>query len=221
MNEPRVILSEDGFASESGWAAVHTVDPITNEYLSMQDTWVSVGTGLPAGAFLDEPMQPEPGKAIIRQGGTWALVNDHRGQTAYNKQTRQSVVINELGELPTEFTLLAPQSQFDSWDVDGNAWMKDEVIERASIALTLTAAVQAHMDDQARALNYDDIKMAVTYADEPAVPTFQAEGLVFREWRSLCWAHCYAAMAAVNAGERAIPTAEELIAELPALVLPS
>lgn len=77
------------------------------------------------------------------------------------------------------------------------------------------------MDDQARALRYDDIKTAVTYADEPSVPRFQAEGLALREWRSLCWAHCYAAMAAVHLGERAIQTAEELIAELPPLVLPA
>ena len=70
-------------------------------------------------------------------------------------------------------------------------------------------------------VGYNDIKSAVTYADEPAVPKFQAEGLVFREWRSLCWAHYYAAMAAVHLGERAIPTAEELIAELPPLVFPA
>ncbi|MGU5686639.1 hypothetical protein ACV1DN_20915 [Aeromonas allosaccharophila] len=89
------------------------------------------------------------------------------------------------------------------------------------IAALLVADVQAHMDAQAKALGYDDIKSAVTYAAEPAVPKFQSEGQVFREWRSLCWAHCYAAMAAVHLGERAIPTAAELIAELPALVLPS
>ena len=91
----------------------------------------------------------------------------------------------------------------------------------AQITASLTAAVQIHMDSQARALNYDDIKTAVTYADEPAVPKFQAEGQMFREWRSLCWAHYYAAMAAVHLGERAITTAEELIAELPPLVLPA
>lgn len=89
------------------------------------------------------------------------------------------------------------------------------------ITAALTASVQSHMDEQARSLNYDDIKTAVTYANEPAVPKFQAEGLVFREWRSLCWAHCYAMLDAVNAGERDIPTAEELIAELPPLVLPA
>ncbi|MGR1224327.1 hypothetical protein ACUVMQ_15295 [Aeromonas veronii] len=89
------------------------------------------------------------------------------------------------------------------------------------ITASLTASVQAHMDTQARALNYDDIKTAVTYADEPAVPKFQAEGLAFREWRSLGWAHYYAVLDAVNAGEREIPTSAELIAELPPLALPA
>lgn len=87
------------------------------------------------------------------------------------------------------------------------------------ITATLTAAVQSHLDEAARAAGYDDIKSAVTYAEEPAVPAFQAEGLAFRAWRSLVWAHCYAAMAAVQAGERAVPTAAELISELPALQL--
>lgn len=82
-------------------------------------------------------------------------------------------------------------------------------------------AVQAHMDDAARALNYDDIKTAVTYADEPAVPKFQAEGQAFRAWRSLVWATCYQIMDEVLAEQRPVPTAAELIAQLPLLTLPS
>ena len=84
----------------------------------------------------------------------------------------------------------------------------------------LTAAVQAHLDTAAQAAGYDNIYTAVTYADEPAVPKFQAEGRAFRAWRSLVWAHCYQVLADVQAGTRAIPTAAQLIAELPALDLP-
>lgn len=40
----------------------------------------------------------------------------------------------------------------------------------------LVARVQRWLDEQARALGYDDVKSAVTYADEPAVPKFQQEG---------------------------------------------
>lgn len=84
----------------------------------------------------------------------------------------------------------------------------------------LVAAVQKHMDEAARARGYDNIFSASTYADESAVPKFQTEGQAYREWRSLVWAYCYAQMDAVLAGERATPTTAELIAELPALVLP-
>ncbi len=89
------------------------------------------------------------------------------------------------------------------------------------VKAALSGAVQTHMDAAAQAAGYDDIKSAVTYAEEPSVPKFQAEGQAFRAWRSLCWAKCYEVMAAVAAGERAVPTASELIAELPTLEVPA
>ena len=81
----------------------------------------------------------------------------------------------------------------------------------------LTTAVQSHLDASARALGYDDIKTVCTYADEPAVAKFQTEGQAFRAWRSLVWAYCYAQLDAVTAGQRTVPTADVLIAELPKL----
>ena len=80
-------------------------------------------------------------------------------------------------------------------------------------------AIQAHMDNAAKGYSYDDIKAAVTYADEPAVPKFQDEGRAFRAWRSLVWAHAYGVLDAVQAGEREQPTIEELIVELPELLI--
>lgn len=82
------------------------------------------------------------------------------------------------------------------------------------------AAVQAHLDAAAFAAGYDNIQTAVSYADEPAVAKFQNEGLAFRAWRSLVWAHCYAVLAEVQAAARPVPTEAELVAELPDLVLP-
>jgi len=83
----------------------------------------------------------------------------------------------------------------------------------------VVSAVQAHMDAAAKDAGYDDVKSAVTYADEPAVPRFQAEGRAFRAWRSLVWAKCYELLDAVQAGTRPPMTAEQVIAELPALNL--
>lgn len=89
----------------------------------------------------------------------------------------------------------------------------------AIIAKRLTDAVQAHMDATAKARGYDNLMSAVTYADEPTILAFQEEGMAFRAWRSQVWDYCYAQLAAVLNGQRAVPTVEELISELPALVL--
>lgn len=90
----------------------------------------------------------------------------------------------------------------------------EEILQR------LRNGIQSHMDTVAVAAGYDDIRSAITYADEPAEPRFQAEGQAFRAWRSLVWAYCYKQIDAVNGGVRDIPTLEELIYELPALALP-
>lgn len=130
MNEPRVVWGENGFASESGFALAHCISQLTCELLYSQDVWVSVFTGLPAGAFLDTPPQSEDGKAIVRQNGAWVLVDDLRGITAYNKQTKQAEVINVLGALSSELTLMAPLSQFDVWNEESGCWVKDSQSEQ-------------------------------------------------------------------------------------------
>lgn len=147
MNEPRVFWGADGFASSSGWETVFVTHPVTGEYLDTQEAWVSIGTGLPAGAYLDEPMQPEQGKAIVREGGVWALVDDYRGETTYNKQTRQPVVIDALGELPVTLTLIPPASQFDVWNEQTQSWVKDEAQEDAWQIQQAQAQRQALMSE--------------------------------------------------------------------------
>lgn len=76
-------------------------------------------------------------------------------------------------------------------------------------------AVQSFMDSKAQSFGYDDIKSAVTYAEEPAVLKFQTEGKAFRAWRSLCWAYCYEQLDKVQSNQRTVPTVEELVVELP------
>ena len=85
---------------------------------------------------------------------------------------------------------------------------------------SLMAAVQQHLDAEARALGYDDIKTAVTYADEPAVLAFQMQGIALRAWRSKVWEACISQLAAMSAGVAAPPTAAQLIASLPSFAAP-
>lgn len=82
----------------------------------------------------------------------------------------------------------------------------------------LTVAVQHVLDSKAQELNYDNCLSVCSYI-ETGVAKFDAEGKAFRAWRSAVWAKGYEILAQVQSGERTIPTEEELIAELPELMI--
>lgn len=82
----------------------------------------------------------------------------------------------------------------------------------------LTSAVQQYLDSKAQELLYDNCLSVCSYIDT-GVSKFDAEGRAFRAWRSAVWAKGYEILAQVQAGQRAIPTEEQLIAELPQLVI--
>jgi hypothetical protein len=82
---------------------------------------------------------------------------------------------------------------------------------------TAKMLVQQHMDMAAQALGYDDIRSAVSYADEPSIPQFQTEGIKFRKWRSLIWATCYQLLEQYNNDELELSAPEDIIPLLPLL----
>ena len=74
------------------------------------------------------------------------------------------------------------------------------------------------LDTVAQKRNYRDIQSAALRASRPG--PFYAEGCAYYDWQDACWARCYEILAEVDAGTRSAPTDEELLAELPVLVLP-
>jgi hypothetical protein len=83
-----------------------------------------------------------------------------------------------------------------------------------------SAAIQAELDRQALAKGYDSIISACSYAAQPEGAPFQSEGAAFLNWRSAVWSHAYSVLADVEAGNIPMPTPEEAVAQMPALVLP-
>ena len=104
------------------------------------------------------------------------------------------------------------------WTQVKTAEMKAQEAKEATLA-RLTAAVQRHLDETAKERNYDNMMSLCTYATSMNLK-FMAEGQAGVEWRDNVWATCYQIMDAVEAGERPIPTEEELIAELPVFEWP-
>lgn len=87
----------------------------------------------------------------------------------------------------------------------------------AEVQAYLTKAVQDYMDRTVQTRNYDSIHTACTYANSTD-PKFSAEGKACVVWRDGVWRTCYDIQNAILSGARTnIPTAEELIAELPKL----
>lgn len=89
----------------------------------------------------------------------------------------------------------------------------------AEILAEMKAAIQGFLDAKPKEREYDGILSLCTYATSTD-PKFQAEGQAGVAWRDAVWAKAYDVMAAVRAGERAVPAVDELLAELPAFHWP-
>ncbi|MDF3932308.1 phage tail assembly chaperone [Pseudomonas citronellolis] len=143
---------------------IYNTHPITREYLStgladpdplLRDTEtfkpiegdMSGGAGwlIPAHAFIDAPPDAEPGKAIQRleDGSAWVLVADHRG-TVYMTSNGHAVTWSQLGDLPVEFTDLAPGTSFDIW-ADG--WKTDTTAQLVAQASSARGERDAELEE--------------------------------------------------------------------------
>lgn len=87
------------------------------------------------------------------------------------------------------------------------------------VQAAFTAAIQARLDNFARTRNYDGILSACSYVTS-TVPAFAAEAAYCVSARDTTWAAGYAILGDVQAGQRAMPTLEQVLSELPALSWP-
>ena len=104
-----------------------------------------------------------------------------------------------------------------SINVKSAAVLQEEFL--ASTKSQLISAIQSMLDDKAKARNYDGILSCCSYATSTNAK-FAAEGQAAVEWRDEVWAKGYTILAEVESGSRAIPTVDELLAELPSFVWP-
>lgn len=152
------------------------------------------------------------GEVILAQGEFILTEDEIRSSDAiYPKHVIPGWAIATC-PLPADFTVTGY-----TYDWPTGAVVKKPPVVVVPTVAEYTTAVQKHLDAKAQSKNYDDIVSACSYAGAPN--PFQAEGTAFVGWRGDVWAKCYEVMGLVQAGQRTPPTIEELIAELPVLVL--
>ena len=153
----------------------------------------------PANALRDIKPTTKAGYHPGEKNGKWIFIEDHRKEEGYLHGKPHTIA--DFGPYPT-----------------GRSTTPPTPTPEEQLA-TFTNAIQTYLDDFARTRNYDGIMSAATYAIS-VVPKFKAEGLYAAEARDTTWAKGYEIMGAVMDGERAMPTWEEVEAELPVLVWP-
>lgn len=110
-------------------------------------------------------------------------------------------------------------NEYSIWDEASCSWIEDDGLKRKYEENLIIQSIENHLDTSAKAKGYDDIKSAALRSGIPNSP-FHAEGIAFGAWMDQCWAYSYQVKADVIDKKRIAPTVQELIAELPVLVLP-
>ncbi|MCR4299981.1 MAG: hypothetical protein NUV51_00010 [Sulfuricaulis sp.] len=188
------------------------------------DVYQTDNEGYFVGITTDDPDPLTPGNRLIPRGcvgtappalganetahwagGAWTKRPDHRGRVYWLADGSQYEITARGVELPEGALDEAPPSPPPSPE---------------QIIAALTTEVQKHLDITARTRNYDGILSLCSYAASTH-PKFRFEGLAGVAWRDAVWAACYAILADVQAGKRAVPTEAELLAGLPVMVWPA
>ena len=186
--------------------------------------WNGIATREPIPDFLDRSGTPEALAALLDlswtdpalgvQAAAWWPEEDVSGELGTNKKWGAEVLTLDAARKVVKVA----RKQVAMTAAEKAA--RDALIQ-AEITATFEQAIQARLNEAAIAARYDSIATAVSYAEEPAVPKFQNDGIAFRAWRSLVWAYAYEQLALVLAGGREQPTVEAFLLEFPELELPA
>jgi hypothetical protein len=162
------ILDSNGITTTAGWAVIYNVDS-RGEYSGATYQYLPVGVGVPANSYLDAPKEIEDGKAIVRVGDKWVYPADHREKKIYSIETGAESTVTEIGDIPNDYTLLKPSSEFDTWN--GEAWALDENKQHQHDVAVATAQKKQLLNEATTQIDYlqDAIDTEIATDEEKAL----------------------------------------------------
>ncbi|MFL7853532.1 tail fiber assembly protein [Providencia rettgeri] len=175
-------FDEQGLAITAGWAEVYICDPVTREYVRASLDNVPFGGSVVADAYLDAPQLPTKlDIAIIRSDDekSWMHITDHRGKTAYSTETRQSIEIDFIGDLPNTLTFLEPKTEFDKWN--GKKWVTDTEAQKAALVAQAEQEKTQRLEEANTTITYLQDAIEVGLDDDD----YQAKLTAWKTYRVL------------------------------------
>lgn len=153
------ILNSELIAIQAGNIIVYNYDGETREYISESTEYLAVGVGIPANSCLDAPGAHKSGYAIRRSEdlNSWEYAPDHRGETVYSTETRNSEEITALGEYPENTTTLAPLTPYDKWD--GDKWVVDTEAQHSAAVEAAETKRQSLIDTAMASISLIQLKL--------------------------------------------------------------
>ena len=115
----------------------------------------------------------------------------------------------------------APDYPKEEWVINWETQTieRDEVKRVEAKISSIQTAVQNILDAKAQEKGYDSILSACSYTGHPN--PFKVESELYTEWRGNVWAKCYEILGEWQGGLIPEPSEEEVLAQLPELVIPS
>ena len=204
-----------------------------NEYLGEIQTetpqdWAGCSTEVPY------VQSNELGKSYAWNPDTqqWdTLIDDWRGITLYNKANSLLSKQGDLNPKPENFTNIVPPDTENKyvWNDDLNVWqVYVEHIDVTAIIKQFEDAIQAHIDNVAKARGYDNGYTCASYFEDKNV-RYASDAQIFKDWRSDVWVavnqilNSYQSQIGEMGGSLTpadlanFPTVESIIAQLPVI----
>ncbi len=88
---------------------------------------------IPGGAIDVPPPVFENGTVARWTGSNWEYQKDYRGTAVFNKQTGDESSISDLGDIPSDFTVLPRPDKYHVWDETRQSWQTNNELQQQKV----------------------------------------------------------------------------------------